>query len=412
MDTYFARKKIEEIRTSERNKIPFPEYVLNEDHTLLIHRDALFRKLDEEEQAREEARLEAERKARAAVSADKKIRPRSLGVETEDASSDQAWPKKRPGAFSHKLFDRKDVIKQFQRLAEIKDGDAGANTKGYLKALKKSGEYRTLSSVTPDYREQLQLLAEECPNFGGPIAYVRRVMTLALREKKPPVFAKILLNGPPGVGKTYFAQRLAKVINTTLHIVHLESMQMSNDLLGNSRNWSNSTPGAIFNLLLESEHGDPILLLDEIDKVKADERYDVNGALLGLLEEGTAATYRDQCETWLKLDASKIIYLATSNNVDAIQPAVRSRLRKFDIAMPSDSTAVIKSIFRQIQTEFPTATQGMHLDEGAVGRLLKLAPRKIREALRDAVGLAVDAGRLSIVADDIEDSPAIFRIGF
>jgi histone H3/H4 len=65
-----------------------------------------------------------------------------------------------------------------------------------------------------------------------------------------------------------------------------------------------------------------------------------------------------------------------------------------------------------VQAEFPTATKDMSLTEGALERLLKLSPRKVREALRDAVGLAVHANRLTIIAADIEDTPASSRIGF
>lgn len=417
MNRYFERKKIEEVRNAKRANEPFPDYVLNEEETLLLHRDTLLKIMRNEDEAREEKqRLDAERKAQSAASAKKPKRPLprlTAEVGGEDAALlVQGWARKKPGTFMHRLFDRRDVIKQFQKVMEVETGDTRTRAKAYFEILKKAGEYRALSSVPSDFREQLRILQEECPNFGEPISYVFRAMILAEAENKPPTFAKILLDGPPGIGKTFFAQRLAEVINSSLHIVHLESMQLSSDLIGNSKNWSNSAAGMLFNVLIDSKQADPAILLDEIDKVRSDDRFDVNGALLGLLEEGTASKFKDQCETWLELDASKVIYIATSNNADAIHPAVRSRLRRFSICTPSDSTAVIKNVYKHVQAEFPTATKNMCITDGAMERLLKLSPRKIREALRDAVGRAVEADRSTIVATDIEDTPAASRIGF
>lgn len=415
MDSYFAHRKNDEVNTAVRKKMPFPDYVYNEENTLLIQRDILFQMLIEEEERRrvEKERVEKEAKARPTPDSKTSAWPFPSTLKRgADATPEQGWAKKKRGDFTHKLFDRPKTIEQFQKLINVADSDDRARISTYLDALKQAGEYRKLSPVPSDFREQLGVLREECPNFAAPIAYVNRVLTLAVVEKRPPVFAKILLDGPPGIGKTYFAQRLAKVINSTLHIVHLESMQLSSDLVGNSRKWSNPSPGLIFNVLVDSGNADPIILLDEIDKVRADERFDVNGALLGLLEEGTAAKFKDHCEDWLELDTSRIIYIATSNDAEAIHPAIRSRLKKFDIGAPRDNTAVIKNIFRQVQAEFPTATRDMLLTDGALERLLRLSPRKVREALRDAVGFAADANRLSIIADDIEDTPTSHRIGF
>ena len=156
-------------------------------------------------------------------------------------------------------------------------------------------------------------------------------------------------------------------------------------------------------------------MLDEIDKCIGDSRFPTTAALYNLLEN-TSKTFYDESQPWLELDASRIMYIATANNIEAIDPAILSRLRVFDIEAPSrdESRVIIESIFSGIRHSRPKAFHDMHLNPSAVEKLLDMSPRKIKAALTTAAGNALIAQRRNIIAVDIEEEPTRKRkaIGF
>ena len=156
-------------------------------------------------------------------------------------------------------------------------------------------------------------------------------------------------------------------------------------------------------------------MLDEIDKCIGDSRFPTTAALYNLLEN-TGKTFYDESQPWLELDASRIMYIATANDVDAIDPAILSRLRVFDIEAPSrdESRVIIEIIFSGIRHSRPKAFQDMRMSDSAVEKLLDMSPRKIKAVLTTAAGNALIAQRKHIIAVDIEDEPARKRkaIGF
>lgn len=278
-----------------------------------------------------------------------------------------------------------------------------------------SGPNRKLARVELDTETRLDGLEEDFPNFSEVIQYLRGVVAIAHADDRTAQPAHLLLCGPPGIGKTLFSQCIANILGTEMHIAHLETMQTSADLVGTSSHYSSAQTGLVFNALVGGEYANPLILLDELDKATGDYKSPTSSALYNLLED-TSKMFCDECERWLELDASRVMYIATANALDCIEPALLSRFRVFDIEAPSrdECRLIIGNIFSEIKHSRPRAFENMCLTDSAAEKLLDLSPRQMKRALTTAAANALIAQRTHIHALDVEDEPECKRrsIGF
>ncbi len=249
----------------------------------------------------------------------------------------------------------------------------------------------------------LDALSRDYPHFESVIALLRQRAALAQVTpggvySLPP----ILLVGDGGVGKTAFAESVAKLLDLPTRRVDVGSNTAGFVLAGSHPSWSTAQPGAVWTLLHASESSG-VMLVDEIDKA-ADSNFPPLGPLYTLLEPSSARTFMDECVA-VEMDASQIIWIATCNNAEEIEPALRSRFREFAIEAPTEAQmhAVAHSVYRARRKHAAWgAVFPEQLDEDVAEVMSVCTPRELAALIEAAAAHAASHHRTNILVADVQ----------
>lgn len=245
----------------------------------------------------------------------------------------------------------------------------------------------------------------------------RIIEYLAVLKLKEDMKAPILcFYGPPGVGKTSLGKSIARSLNREFERFSLGGIRDEAEIRGHRRTYIGALPGRIIRSMKKAGKGNPVIMLDEIDKVGSDYRGDPTSALLEVLDPEQNDTFSDNYLE-LEYDLSKVMFIATANSLDTIPAPLKDRMEIINISgyTLEEKTEIAKKylIPKQIK-ENGLKSEQISIDEKSIHKVIDQYTREsgVRNLERQVAGVCrgvaakIAKGEIeefSVKEDDIEE---------
>ena len=309
---------------------------------------------------------------------------------------------------------QEQALRELTRLERMPDGAAEYSmTRNYLDWLIAMPWSKT-DTEQLDIASARSILDED--HYGLDKVKRRILEFLAVRKLNPEGRSPILcFVGPPGVGKTSLGQSIAKALGLEFRRVSLGGVHDEAEIRGHRRTYIGSLPGNIAQAMRKAGKRNPVLMLDEVDKLSASHQGDPFSALLEVLDPEQNNSFRDNY-LGLPFDLSKVLFIGTANVLDAIPGPLRDRMEVIELTGYTEEEKLQIArrylLKRQLQANGLTA-QNVQISEDALRKVIvdytreagvRGLERQIGALLRNvAVTIASDgAANVTLDGTDVE----------
>ena len=278
-------------------------------------------------------------------------------------------------AVSDEIRDR--LLKELSRLAKQPFGSTEAAVmRGYLDTCLEM-PWGKKTEETVDIAKARKILNDE--HYGLEKVKERIIEYLAVKKLSPDIKGGLIcLVGPPGTGKTSIAMSVAKATNRKLCRISLGGVHDEAEIRGHRKTYIGSMPGRLVSGIIQCQSCNPLMVLDEIDKLSSDFRGDPASALLEALDGEQNGSFRDNYLE-LPVDLSEVFFITTANTLDTIPRALLDRMEVIELSSYTDEEKlqiVKRHLLPKQRRKHGLNGNQLRMDDASIRQLIALYTRE------------------------------------